>query len=457
MSRRVSVLCLLFVFASLGAWVSEAQAQCATAWAPGVSYSVGTMASYGGHNYRCQQAHTSQVGWEPPNVAALWADQGTCSGSATPTTATATPTTRPTATPTGATATPTSRASATATATSATPTSTPTATPTTRVTATPTSNTGPLGSRLLIGYWHNFDNGSGWIRPRDVSPNWDIIHLAFGEPPGGTGSTIAFTPYNMTDADMSADVAYLHSRGKKVCLSIGGQNGHVELPTATDRTNFVNSVTAIINRYNLDGLDIDFEGGSVHIDGADSITNPTTPVITNLISAIRTIRTNTRGSNFVLTMAPETFYVQMGYYSYGGSGGAYLPLIHNLRDILTVLHVQHYNSGPIMGLDDQWHNMGNADFHEEMATMALRGFACPKGSSNFFTGVRPDQYAMGLPANVNAGNGYTSEAEVQAAFGAVRAAGYPGLRGMMAWSINWDRFNSFKFSNSHRAYLNSLP
>jgi len=28
--------------------------------------------SYNGHNYQCLQAHTSLVGWEPPNVPALW-------------------------------------------------------------------------------------------------------------------------------------------------------------------------------------------------------------------------------------------------------------------------------------------------------------------------------------------------------------------------------------------------
>jgi chitinase len=332
---------------------------------------------------------------------------------------------------------------ATATATGATP--------------TPTPNNSALPKRLLIGYWHNFNNGSGFIKLRDVSPDWDIVHLAFGEPPGGTGSTIQFIPDAATsEAELKSDVAILHSRGKKVCLSIGGQNGHVELPTTADRDAFVSSVTAILNNYNLDGLDIDFEGGSVHMNGAESITSPTSGVIVNLISAIRTIRTNTRGANFVLTMAPETFYVQMGYYSYGGNGGAYLPVIYGTRDILTVLHVQQYNSGPIMGLDDQWHTMPAIDFHVQMAKMAISGFPCPKGSSNVFPGVRPDQYAMGLPANVNAGNGYTSEADVHTAFDQVRAT-YPGLRGLMAWSINWDAFNNFVFSTSHRAYLNGLP
>ena len=42
------------------------------AWAPNVSYTVGTIVSYAGLNYKCLQSHTSQTGWEPPNVPALW-------------------------------------------------------------------------------------------------------------------------------------------------------------------------------------------------------------------------------------------------------------------------------------------------------------------------------------------------------------------------------------------------
>jgi hypothetical protein len=41
-------------------------------WAPNTFYAIGATVTYGGASYRCQQAHTSQVGWEPPNVPALW-------------------------------------------------------------------------------------------------------------------------------------------------------------------------------------------------------------------------------------------------------------------------------------------------------------------------------------------------------------------------------------------------
>ncbi|RSS40307.1 dioxygenase, partial [Streptomyces sp. WAC07061] len=41
-------------------------------WTPGRAYRAGDGATYAGLAYRCLQAHTAVVGWEPPNVPALW-------------------------------------------------------------------------------------------------------------------------------------------------------------------------------------------------------------------------------------------------------------------------------------------------------------------------------------------------------------------------------------------------
>jgi hypothetical protein len=41
-------------------------------WAPNRPYATGQVVSYNGTRYRCLQAHTSILGWEPANVAALW-------------------------------------------------------------------------------------------------------------------------------------------------------------------------------------------------------------------------------------------------------------------------------------------------------------------------------------------------------------------------------------------------
>jgi chitinase len=205
--------------------------------------------------------------------------------------------------------------------------------------------------------------------------------------------------------------------------------------------------------------------------GDNSITNPTTPLIVNTINAIRNTRNASSGK--MLTFAPETFFVQLGYSFYGGTclgcdrrAGAYLPVLYALRNELSMLHVQDYNSGPITGLDGQYHTMGTADFHVAMTDMVLAGFTVA-GTGQTFPGLPANKVGIGLPANVNAGGGYTSESEVQAAVGYLAGvsgapSGYTKRSGnsreisIMSWSINWDAFNNFQFSNAHRAYLDSL-
>ncbi|MFG2886841.1 chitinase [Streptomyces sp. NPDC048297] len=352
------------------------------------------------------------------------------------------------------------------------------------VTATTTAGTGGGGTpglpaHALVGYLHStFANGSGYTRLADVPDSWDVIDLAFGEPTSATSGDIRFNrcpatvcPNAESDADFKAAIKAKQAAGKKVLISIGGQNGQVQLTTTAARDTFVSSVSDIIDTYGLDGLDIDFEGHSLSLDANDTdFRNPTTPVIVNLISALKTLKAR-YGDRFVLTMAPETFFVQMGYQYYGTGKwggqdprcGAYLPVIHALRDDLTLLHVQDYNSGPVMGLDNQYHSMGGADFHIAMTDMLLTGFPVAGDANNAFPPLRPDQVAIGMPASVNAGNGYVAPAEVTKALdcltkrtncGSYPTHGtWPALRGLMTWSVNWDRYANWEFQQNFDAYF----
>ncbi|WP_309234244.1 chitinase [Streptomyces lunaelactis] len=350
------------------------------------------------------------------------------------------------------------------------------------VTATTTAGGGGSGGELpahaLVGYLHaSFANGSGYTRMADVPDSWDVINLAFGEPTSVTSGDIRFSlcpaaecPNVESLADFKAAIKAKQAAGKKVLISIGGANGQVQLGTTAARDTFVSSVSKIIDDYGLDGLDIDFEGHSLSLNTGDTdFRSPTSPVIVNLISAIKTLKAK-YGSDFVLTMAPETFFVQLGYQYYGSGpwggqdprAGAYIPVIHALRDDLTLLHVQDYNSGSIMGLDNQYHSMGGADFHIAMTDMLLTGFPVAGDTTKVFPALRPDQVAIGLPASTQAGNGHTSPAEVNKALdcltkktncGSYQTHGtWPALRGLMTWSINWDRFNQWEFSKNFDAY-----
>lgn len=347
------------------------------------------------------------------------------------------------------------------------------------VTATTSTGSGGSTGHSLVGYLHaSFANGSGYTRMSDVPDSWDIIDLAFGEPTSTTSGDIRFTrcpvtecPTVESDADFKAAIKAKQAAGKKVLISIGGQNGQVQLTTTAARDTFVSSVSKIIDTYGLDGLDIDFEGHSLSLDAADTnFKSPTTPVIVNLISALKTLKAK-YGSTFALTMAPETFFVQLGYQYYGTGkwggqdprAGAYLPVIYALRDDLTLLHVQDYNSGSIMGLDNQYHSMGGADFHIAMTDMLLTGFPVAGDANNVFPPLRPDQVAIGMPASTNAGNGYVAPSEVTKTLdcltrktncGSYTTHGtWPGLRGLMTWSINWDRYGSWEFQRTFDGYF----
>ncbi|MEU2620280.1 glycoside hydrolase family 18 protein [Streptomyces sp. NPDC007157] len=351
------------------------------------------------------------------------------------------------------------------------------------VTATTTAGSSggstDLPTHALVGYLHaSFANGSGYTRLADVPDSWDVIDLAFGEPTSATSGDIRFNrcpvtecPNVESDADFKAAIKAKQAAGKKVLISIGGANGQVQLTTTAARDTFVSSVSNIIDTYGLDGLDVDFEGHSLSLNANDTdFKNPTTPVVVNLISALKTLKAR-YGSKFVLSMAPETFFVQMGYQFYGTGKfggqdprcGAYLPVIYALRDDLTLLHVQDYNSGPIMGLDNQYHSMGGADFHIAMTDMLLTGFPVAGDANNVFPPLRPDQIAIGMPASTNAGNGYVAPAEVTKTLdcltkrtncGSYATHGtWPALRGLMTWSVNWDRFSNWEFQKNFDAYF----
>ncbi|WP_326693897.1 chitinase [Streptomyces sp. NBC_01766] len=337
---------------------------------------------------------------------------------------------------------------------------------------------GALPAHALVGYLHSsFANGSGYTKMADVPDSWDVIDLAFGEPTSPTSGDVRFNLCPVTEcpgvesADaFKAAIKAKQAAGKKVLISIGGQNGQVQLTTTAARDTFVSSVSKIIDDYGLDGLDIDFEGHSLSLDTGDTdFRNPTTPVVVNLISALKTLKAK-YGDTFVLTMAPETFFVQLGYQYYGSGpfggqdprAGAYLPVINALRDDLTLLHVQDYNSGSIMGLDNQYHSMGGSDFHIAMTDMLLTGFPVAGDQTKIFAPLRPDQVAIGLPASTNAGNGFTSTADVNKTLNCLTKktdcgsyathGSWPDLRGLMTWSINWDLFNKEEFSKNFDAY-----
>ena len=325
-----------------------------------------------------------------------------------------------------------------------------------------------LAHRLLVGYWQNWNDESGYIPIESVSADWDIVNIAFAQADeDGLPGEVEFSPIEQSQASFIQGVQLLQSRGQKVLISVGGANTTVRLETIEARDNFVSTMNELIDTYGFDGIDIDLEGASLSLEGGDTIAAPQTAAVVNMIAAIQIIKSSF-GPDMVLTMAPETAYVQGGFNAFGGIWGAYLPLIHALRNDLTVLHVQHYNTGSMFGGDGLIYEPATVDFHVAMADMLITGFAAAYDGENFFTGLRPDQVAIGLPASAAAaGSGYTSVADVQHSLDClifttncdnyVPAQSHTDFRGLMTWSINRDKQADEEFAVEHRNYLDQNP
>jgi chitinase len=334
----------------------------------------------------------------------------------------------------------------------------------------PASNLSSLPKHILVGYWHNWHAGPAAFLPlREIIGHFDVINVAFATAAGTADGEFTFAP--CTDPkQFTADLLYLQRLGKKVLISIGGATGSIAIDSVAAQDNFSDSVSKIVRQYGFDGIDINLED-KVSLDEGDmDFRSPTSASIRRLTAAIRDIRSSF-GPDFILSLAPETINVQGGFRSYEGSCGAYLPIIHELRDILTYLQVQHYNSGALAARDGSTYRPGTADFHVAMTDMLLQGFPVQGNAERLFPPLRPDQLVIGLAAWPDAvSGGYTAPSEVTQALnylttgkafaGAYQlhdSANYESLRGVMTWSINWDAARHHQFSNAIRFFLDTLP
>ena len=90
--------------------------------------------------------------------------------------------------------------------------------------------------------------------------------------------------------------------------------------------------------------------------------------------------------------------------------------------------------------------------------IASRGRSCGSTANGAGGGI-------GLPASVNAGNGYIAPAQVDQALDCLtkktNCGGYathgtwPALRGLMTWSVNWDKYSNWEFEHNFDGYFGS--
>ena len=298
-------------------------------------------------------------------------------------------------------------------------------------------NGGDLPKHAVTGYWQNFNNGATVQRISDVPSAYDIIAVAFAD----ATTTPGAVTFNLDSAGLGgytvdqfkADVRAKQAAGKKVIISVGGEKGTVSVNSSASAANFANSVYSVMREYGFDGVDIDLENGL----------NPT-----YMTQALRALSAKA-GPDMILTMAPQTIDMQ-------STQGGYFQTALNVKDILTVVNMQYYNSGTMLGCDGKVYAQGTVDFLTALACIQLEG------------GLAPSQVGLGLPASTRAaGGGYVSPSVVNAALDCLTKATncgsfkpsktYPDLRGAMTWSTNWDATAGNGWSSAVGAHVHALP
>jgi chitinase len=313
-------------------------------------------------------------------------------------------------------------------------------------TSTPPSS-GALPEHILVGYWQDFDNGAEVQTLAQVPTAYNLIEVAFASADGALDGGVTFSvdpglaaaiSGGYTAAQFTQDIQTLHSQGRFVLLSVGGQNGSFALTSAAMATNFANSTYALMQQYGFDGIDIDME---------NVITSAN---YTYVETALRQLSAMA-GSKLIVTMAPQTIDMLPSFPTLDN----YLQIARDLGGIITMVNTQYYNSGSMPGRNGQTYSEGTVDFITAQADAVLQYLS-------------PSQVGIGLPASPSAaGGGYVSPSVVNAALDCltqgincgsyVPVAKYPALRGAMDWSTNWDASNGNNFSNTVAPHLAGLP
>jgi chitinase len=294
---------------------------------------------------------------------------------------------------------------------------------------------------VLAGYWQDFTNGAEPLTLASVPSGYNLVDVAFATADAANdgGVTFSIDPTLASDlggytaAQFTADVATLHSRGQKVLLSVGGENGTISIGSSAAATDFANSVYSLMKQYGFDGVDLDLENG-VNVQY-------TAQALEDLSSLA--------GSSLIITLAPQTIDMQ-------STGSDYFALALDIKSILTISFTQYYDSGTMNGCDGNVYAEGTENFVTALACTQFEG------------GLSQSQVGIGFPASASGttDGGYISPSTVDASVDCLATGSdcgsfvppskWPGIGGVMDWSINWDASNGYNFADTVGPYLKSL-
>ena len=384
------------------------------------------------------------------------------------------------------------------------------------------TNEQPIGHPIIqrmIGYlplnWNNSgSNVSSIVTAHELSnANYTHILIAFGVFSIDTNCAlekecILLSPDKHGDIqltsgdgsqkiDLKTYVMQLHQQGIKVLLSLGGASssfGTVDFErsfnivqksqgsfTKTAQA-YTDSIARLIQHFNFDGIDIDIEAGLSVPASTDLITAGSVRACKRIFNATTGLTAQTgsvcamteiisqlvaRYPGVIVTLAPQTLNIAANRLIQGQTLN-YSALIANVRDHLTWVGVQVYNSGGMYGPDGEIQpinadNQANASVAMALNLLEVWTQQAPHSFiDNTQALLEPRQVVLGYPAsNGKRSDGYPS-GDLSAIIEAVsclnrsthcerigpRAALPQPIGGVFNWNVNFDRANDFIFART---------
>lgn len=271
----------------------------------------------------------------------------------------------------------------------------------------------------------------GQSKTDDVNQNADFVILAFANT-RSDGSIV------VDDANFpSSLVTGWHQKGKKVVLSVGGQNGNWAYVFASQSSinAFITSVTAFVRKYNLDGVDLD-------IESYQAAPRVVANMIINLKQAMKKL----------IIVSPECVAVYQGAPvpnpDFGGQPFNYfVPIIQLADSSIDFYQPQAYNNwydglagGSLDYLKDVYLNWRN-----------LQGLSQWTNPIPNFSGVNGNKLLIGVLASSSAGGAaYYAQPTVIKALKEYLTTNNYSLKGFMIWDSHWDALNGFQISNASK-------
>ncbi|KAM0754841.1 glycoside hydrolase, partial [Meredithblackwellia eburnea MCA 4105] len=171
------------------------------------------------------------------------------------------------------------------------------------------------------------------IPPREVDMSkFDLINFAFAIPTSSYG-----VEFEEDDTDVIAElVKYAHGNNTKIVISVGGWTDSVyfsgAVSTATNRAKFVKNIAAMVTKYDVDGIDIDWEyPGGGGADGNEVSTKDTA----NFLLFLQALRTSLGTDKLISACTTQTAFL--------GADGSPLTDVSAFGEVLDHILVMNYD------------------------------------------------------------------------------------------------------------------